>query len=403
MRLARPIIAATTLALVAAAGVVLEDRHGTDQARLAAATAPPSQYASLDPASLHLAERPSARTWAGRSYHWSAGTSGWITPLRSFTQLVPSWTATTPAGSWIQVLVQVRDTAGKVSGLEDLGRWSTRDAGFERSSAGSQQDEVARVATDTLVATGRPLAAYRVTVRLMRTSTAPRLTALGAVTSTPATTVSATSLPLQHNAVNLAVPRYSQMIHRGQARAYGGGGEAWCSPTSLSMVLGYYGRLPAAATYTWVPRSYADRWVDHVARLTYDYAYDGTGNWPFNTAYAATRTGSAFVTRLANLRMAERFVRAGIPLVISIRFARGQLSGAPIAATAGHLVVLAGFTATGDPVINDPAAPTDASVRHVYDRTQLEQAWLRGSDGMAYVVRDAKHPLPKRPAGVRNW
>ena len=383
-------------------GVRLGDPGGT--ARLATAGTPvPSQYLSIPPASLHLAERSTTRTWAGKTYHWASGTAPWTSPVRTFTQLVPSWSATTPAGSWIQVLVQVRDTAGTVSSVKDLGRWSTRDAGFQRSSAGSQRDGVARVATDTLIATGRPLVAYRVTVRLMRTSAAPSLGSLGILTSTPATTLPATSLPLHRTAVSLAVPRYSQMIHRGQAPQFGGGGEAWCSPTSLSMVLGYYGRLPAASTYTWVPRSYADRWVDHVARLTYDYAYDGTGNWPFNTAYAATRTGSAFVTRLANLRMAERFVRAGIPLVISIRFSRGQLDGAPISATAGHLVVLTGFTAAGDPVVNDPAAAGDASVRRVYDRAQLEQAWLRGSDGMAYVVHDAKHPLPRRPAGVRNW
>jgi hypothetical protein len=193
------------------------------------------------------------------------------------------------------------------------------------------------------------------------------------------------------------------MTHRGQNPQYGGGGEAWCSPTSLSMVLGYYGRLPGAATYTWVPRTYADRFVNHVARLTYDYAYEGNGNWPFNTAYAATRTGYAFVTRLANLRMAERFLRVGIPLVLSIRFGRGQLTGAPIGATAGHLVVLTGFTADGDPIVNDPAASSNATVRRTYDRAQFERAWLRGSAGTAYVVRDGKHPLPARPTGVHNW
>ena len=56
-----------------------------------------------------------------------------------------------------------------------------------------------------------------------------------------------------------------------------------------------------------------------------------------------------------------------------------------------------------DPVLNDPAAPTNAGVRRTYDRAQLERAWLRGSDGTAYVITDAKHPLPKRPAGVLAW
>ena len=93
-----------------------------------------------------------------------------------------------------------------------------------------------------------------------------------------------------------------------------------------------------------MPTGHADPWVDYAARMTFDHAYDGTGNWPFNTAYAASRAGKAFVTRLRSLREAERFVAAGIPLVASVSFGSGQLTGAPISATAGHLLVIVGFT-----------------------------------------------------------
>jgi hypothetical protein len=344
-----------------------------------------------------------ARQWGGHPYAYSAWTTPWVTPAHPFTQLIPSWNATTPAGSWIQVLVQVRDGAGALSAAKDLGRWSAGDAVIKRSSAGKQADPVARVSTDTLIAIGRALASYRITVRLMQQpgGKAPTLHTIGAVAS-QSPSARPTSVPLNKTAVSLALPAYSQMTHRGQAPQYGGGGEAWCSPTSLSMVLGYYGRLPAPASYSWVPSSYADRWVDHVARLTFDYAYQGTGNWPFNTAYAATRTGSAFVTRLTDLRMAERFIRVGIPLVLSIQFDRGQLQGAPISATPGHLVVLAGFTAAGNPIVNDPAAASNSTVRRTYDRAEFERAWLR-SGGTAYVVTDPKHPLPTRPNDITSW
>jgi hypothetical protein len=184
------------------------------------------------------------------------------------------------------------------------------------------------------------------------------------------------------------------MIHGGQYPQYGGGGEAWCSPTSTSMVLGYYGALPRPRDYAWVNPSYRERWVDHAARMTYDHDYDGTGNWPFNTAYAAGLAGHAFVTRLHSLRDAEVLVRAGIPVVASIAFASRQLAGAPISASDGHLVVIVGFTATGDPVVNDPAARRDAGVRRTYDRGQFENAWLRRSGGTAYVITDDAHPLP---------
>ena len=68
----------------------------------------------------------------------------------------------------------------------------------------------------------------------------------------------------------------------------------------------------------------------------------------------------------------------------------------------GHLVVIVGFTESGDVVVNDPAAHTAAGVRHVYDRTQFENAWLPTSGGLVYVIHDDAHPLPPAPA-QRNW
>ena len=64
--------------------------------------------------------------------------------------------------------------------------------------------------------------------------------------------------------------------------------------------------------------------------------------------------------------------------------------------------MIAGFTRTGDVVVNDPAAPNNSSVRRTYDRGQFERAWQRKSSGTVYVVRDAAHPLPSRVSN-RNW
>jgi hypothetical protein len=217
----------------------------------------------------------------------------------------------------------------------------------------------------------------------------------------PATSRVATSTPGVARGKELAVPAYSQMMHRGHYPQYGNGGEAWCSPTATSMVLGYYAALPRPAEYSWVRASDRDRFVDHAARMTYDYAYEGTGNWPFNTAYAARYTDSAFVTRLRSLREAERFVAARIPLVASIAYGPGELDGAPISSTRGHLVVVVGFTAGGNVVVNDPAAATNAGVRRVYDRGQFENAWVPTTGGLVYVITHDR-PLPARD-GLRNW
>ncbi|MFL6156208.1 MAG: peptidase C39 family protein [Marmoricola sp.] len=353
---------------------------------------------------LRISTPVGTRSVGGHTYQYSTWTSPWVTRTHPFTRLVPSWAATTPTGTWVQVLVQVRTGSGTTSSLKSLGSWASGDSVIRRSSAGSQSDAVAHVATDTVVAGAKPLAAFRLTVRLLRRAgdPSPTVAEVGAVTSRPGT-LPATSKPLSTKPVSLGVPSYSQMVHQGENPEYGGGGEAWCSPTSLAMVLGYYDRLPSPSTYTWVSSSYPQRWVNAVARLTYDHAYDGTGNWPFNTAYAATRVSNAFVTRLADLRMAERFIRAGIPLIVSIQFSDGGLRGAPISATNGHLVVLRGFSASGNPVVNDPAARTAGTVRRTYNRAQFERAWLGGSAGMAYVLQPASRPLPTRPAGVYAW
>jgi len=355
--------------------------------------------------SMTISKPGGTKSFAGKRWSWSRWTSGWVQPNHTFTQLVPTWNAITPANTWVQVFARVRSSTGRVSGWKVMANWSTRDAGFRRTSGASQRDSVAGVSTDTLTASsGVRLTGYQLRVLPLRapSSTAsPTVRSLQAVASRPPSGVAATSkraLP----AKTLNVPRYSQMTHRGQYPQYGGGGQAWCSPTSLSMLLGYYRSLPSAANYSWVNKRYADRWVPHTARVVYDYGYRGAGNWAFNTAYAANLTTDAFVTRLANLRQAERFIAAGIPLAASISFSSGQLRGAPISSTAGHLVVIAGFTRTGDVVVNDPAAPNNSSVRRTYDRGQFERAWQRKSSGTVYVVRDAAHPLPSRGSN-RNW
>lgn len=333
----------------------------------------------------------------GKRFDWAAWQTPWITPGHGFTELVPSWKARTPAGTFVALQVRARTSTGDLTTWQGFGRWTRAVNETFRRSAGTQADGLSTVATDTLrAAPGVTFTSYTIKVRLYRragTARTPSFDSLGAVASQLASAVAPTSAPLLP-AKTLAVPSYSQMTHRGQYPQYGGGGQAWCSPTALAMVLGYYGALPAAREYAWVDDDYADPWVDEVARRVYDFAYDGAGNWPFNTAYAGTRLASTAVTRLASLRDAERFIAAGIPLIVSISFSSGQLTGAPIRGTAGHLVVIAGFTASGDVVVNDPAASTNAGVRRTYDRGEFEAVWQRRSHGLAYVVRDAARPAP---------
>lgn len=364
---------------------------------------------------LRLSAPTGRATIGGHSYAFGTWTSPSVRPGFALTELVPSWKAGTPPGTLVQVEVRGVTLGGHRSSWDSLGRWASGDTSVRRTSLGAQRDDYAHVATDTWEATYSGFRSWQLRVSLLRrtgTTSTPTLDTVGAMSSAlPDVDRVTRSTPGVARGIVLPVPRYSQMVHAGQYPRYGGGGEAWCSPTSTTMVLAYYRRLPRASAYAWVDRSYSDRVVDHSARMTFDYGYGGTGNWPFNTAYAASRTGHAFVTRFASLRGVERFVRAGIPVVTSITFGRGQLAGAPISATSGHLVVVVGFTSAGNVVVNDPAARTDAGVRRTYDRGQFENAWLqrypsrgtmRGSGGLAYVIRDDAHPLPAR-VGNSNW
>jgi hypothetical protein len=82
--------------------------------------------------------------------------------------------------------------------------------------------------------------------------------------------------------------------------------------------------------------------------------------------------------------------------VLSIAFGPGELDGAPIGSSNGHLLVLRGFTKSGRPIVNDPAAPRNRSVRRVYSRAQLERAWITSTAGTAYVARPARVSLPRQ-------
>jgi hypothetical protein len=329
----------------------------------------------------------------------------WTSPVQAtsfaFNELVSSWNAITPVGTWVQSEVQPQLDDGHWGTWYVLGRWSSSDADFHRTSKGGQGDADGYVAIDTFFAKDHPAVAYRLRLTLYRrakSTASPSVTRYSAVasnlTNEKNTFPSATTM--NGATINLNVPRYSQEIHHNEYPQFDGGGEAWCSPTSTAMVVAYWQRSPAGNELAGIP--YADPWVDFTARNVFDYHYQGAGNWPFNTAYAASRGLVADVTQLHNLAQAEPFIKAGIPLVASIAFNSNKLTDADIKSTNGHLVVIVGFMGDGRVIVNDPASPDDASVEHVYDRAQFENAWIGGSGGIVYVDRPAGWPTPSLTA-----
>jgi hypothetical protein len=339
-------------------------------------------------------------------YVYGTWTSG-VTTLFPFTELVSSWNATTPAGTWIQIEVQPLIQDKGWAKWYILGRWSSSDSAFHRTSVGGQGDADGFVSIDTWFRKDHPAIAYRLRATLYRevgAAESPTLTRLNAVAMNLTNQkMIFPSSPINTTPIDLGVPKYSQEIHHGDFPQYDNGGEAWCSPTSTSMVVSYWSQKtgtnydPTPAEYSWVTDvlgpNHVDPGVDYTARAVYDYHYNGAGNWPFNAAYAASRGLVGDVTALHNLREAEPFIRAQIPLVASVAWESNKLEGA-IKSTNGHLMVIGGFTANGNVIAYDPASDTDALVRHVYDRAQFEQAWIPASGGIVYVIRPAGWNTP---------
>jgi hypothetical protein len=389
-------LAATLLGLAAVAqpgaGAAPGDTYQTALFRWRAADTPgfadwevvgavrtPAGHLALDPASAQ-AGSDAAGAYQGRNfYNGGAYMVGEATgPLRptgfGFTQAVVSWDADTPPGTWIEVLARAQ-RGGRLTKYYNLGVWAADASTIGRHSVKDQRDGDGTVTVDSLVVSDtQPAAdAIQLKVRLFTTKAdaVPSLRLAAAAVSTPPRRPAQTSPgdPARWNKV-LDVPACSQ-------GAYTDGGERWCSPTSTSMVLGFWGHEPGPCE----PR------VRAAAAGVYDWVYDGYGNWPFNAAYAGVSGHDldSYVTRFTGLAQAEPWIAAGVPVVISYAWKEGALTGAPVRSSKGHLGVLVGFDAQGNPVMNDPAAG-DGQVRRTYPRGELEAVWLEHSGGTAYLI-----------------
>jgi hypothetical protein len=368
----------------------------------------------VDPTGIRIYSDP----WLDRpatEYEFASWSSGEIAVPFGATEIVPSWNAQTPSGTWVEVALEV--VSGDDRRTYVMGRWAQTTSDIQRVSVPAPSDRMVKVDFDVLKTVGgRSISSWRLQVTLLRergSTATPTLTLAGAVASAPDPKAKKTaSGPSDDTSdarreaapdvwgVELAVPPYSQAIHRGEYPEYSGGGEAWCSPASTAMVMAFHGVGPEPAEYAWVESTCGEPWVDHAAASTYDPAFRGAGNWSFNVAYAAQFGLVGLVTRLRGLVDLEAFVAAGLPLVASVTFAAEELTGAGYS-TAGHLFVAIGFTSDGDVVVNDPASHQIASsdeVRTVYRRNEFERAWLNGSGGIVYVLHPPAHPLPARPS-----
>lgn len=281
-----------------------------------------------------------------------------------FDELVGSWSADVPKGASIALHAQAK-VDGTWTAWQALGLWEGPGAGRSLNEPG---DALGSVDVDTLKLK-RPATAlrYRVTMT-QKGRKAPRLFRVAVALSSSGEKRSPHAFSPGPWVRELKVPPRSQAAE----------GERYkhdiCSPTSLAMILEFWGKRLSTPKV-------ADAVLDQRDPESKRY-----GNWPLNIAYASQLGLRGHVARLAGLPELERLVAAGIPVVASITFGEGELAGSPMKRTKGHLLVVSGFTPEGDVVTKDPAGPSKDEVRRVYRREQFERAWAVNKRGVAYVL-----------------
>ena len=252
-----------------------------------------------------------------------------------------------------------------------LGVWSPDGEGDHRTSVKGQKDADGDVETDTLV-THKPIrkVVVKVTLTPDEKGEFPEPKFFGvSLTDTKAEVVPHAPLKKVWG---------KEITVTGKWQAGWPGASGWCSPTSTAMALGYWSAQ--------LKRPELDIAVPDAAKACFDKAYDGTGNWPFNTAFAGSFPGiRAYVTRLSDVSELETWVAAGIPPIVSVSY--DLLLGKKRDNDPGHLMVCIGFTKEGDMILNDPAYSPNKGEgsRRIFSRERFITAWHR-SKNTVYLI-----------------
>ena len=301
-------------------------------------------------------------------------TSPIIEPAIDWNEVIPSWNLLGLGEATIEMRIIHPDHSSR---FYNLGIWSNST---NRTSVKDQNDDDGRVDTDTLVSKrGRGKLEARIT---LKDAQAEDLKYLAFAFSDNKAQRKSLKPHRKFWGKVLDVPTRSQLD-------YPEGAKNWCSPTSTSMILHYWSKQ--------LNRPELNIGVREAAKCIHDPMWPGTGNWPFNTAYAGSFPGlRGYVSRLTDLSELEEWIEAGVPIATSVSYNRLKGRGT---AGSGHLIVCVGFDKLGDIIVNDPGTKLD-NVRRTFPRDLFRQAWA-DSGNTVYIIYPETHNIPAAKFG--HW
>src|SRR5690554_5706694 len=282
-------------------------------------------------------------------------------PISEFSELVLSWNVKNLNDSQLVFFISVGNENG-FSKFHAMGSFKED----QNRSISAEADEYASVNIDTLINKDEKNNLFKLRVNITPNSNENLILENITVTTKPLNNnlVYDESLLINHlidvdPLQQLSIPNIGNLI---------------CSPTSVTMVLNYYG-------YNFKQ--------EEMAQKVYDYGRRIYGNWTFNASYAGSLESIySRVEFIDDFNKVVNYIKNDVPVIFSITTTSlNDLEGSIMAFPAGHLIVLIGFEQINGVwygIFNDPAEYEDNKVMRKYKMEQVLNIWKQ----YTYIISD---------------
>lgn len=277
-----------------------------------------------------------------------------------FKSLISSWNVNLNEGSSLEVMYSVYDGIDW-SEFYTYGNWEINN-NFSNSQ---DLDNIAYIDIDNLILkNGKNAKEFKYKVLFERRSSKNKGPELSRINTT-IKLVNHEKIPNIKLDKSLNVPKRSQLNIPKI-------GNQICSPTSIAMVMEYYG---------------IDIKTEVAAELVFDKGAEIYGNWSYNASLPGQYGLLSYVEILGSIDEIKEYINMEIPVIASIRTVdKNHLSGSIMAYPSGHLLVVKGFMTEEEieyVIVNDPAEHSEDKVERKYILDEFIKAWR----GVVYIIR----------------